>query len=104
MTNNAHTLVGLIIPLINVRTSLVILHRANWVVSSSLDDEVDVLTLVQPLSGNRESDTLSLGDYNHGFKNRTGPASPTGPTVSRSWFQSGPMNWTGIWLNRNQTR
>ena len=64
MTNNAHTLAGLIIPLINVRTSLVILHRANQVVSSSPDDEVDVLTLVQPLSGNRESVTLSLGDYN----------------------------------------
>ena len=64
MTNNAHTLAGLIIPLINVRTSLVILHRANQVVSSSPDDEVDFLTLVQPLSGNRESVTLSLGDYN----------------------------------------
>ena len=38
----------------------------------------------------------------HSFKNRTGPAGPTDSTPDRSRFWSGPVNWTGIWLNRNQ--
>ena len=37
------------------------------------------------------------------FKNRTGPAGPTGPTVDRSPFRSGPAIWPVKRLSRNRT-
>lgn len=59
MSNKSHTLIVQIIPSINVGMSSVILHRANRVISSSFDDEVDVLTYFCPLSGSREAIALS---------------------------------------------
>ena len=39
--------------------------------------------------------------YNkHGFKNRIESVSPT---VDRSQFRSGPINWIEKWLNRDWT-
>ena len=41
---------------------------------------------------------------NQCFKNQTGPAGPTSPTVDRSPFRSGPVIWTGLRSNRRFNR